>query len=726
MAARRLLTGMAILTTILAALAADVAAFEQIALTDQWFYVDDDGGGSITEPTTTGFVFRADGKDNQPDTDLAAGRFEPVQGEPGLAVYLDFDLQSRSSEFFTRGNFPHFRFGFINSGYDATGEGAEIDVALGTASDIALEIHLDDDVPLPGNGLFDAPYEALGACAAPPSGGGIENTTDIHHFTMRLGLLDSNRSTVDVWWDNVTGGGTVYACAELPLDIVNGLNALAFGVKGTQDAVLAISNIKLKKGYVTAHDPGPANGATGVPAGPVTLTWAPVPSIEDESVPDPGLLRHELYVRKGSADFAGMTPIVVPVDADGNGSIDQRCSYAGAVQVAIDDVVYWRVDEAIVEAGQQYTLEGPVWTFETVKSGPVVAAEPNDVMVAPGETAIATAQFTITGAAAMSWQWYRTPDATNQTRADDTAVPGAVTATLQIPDARQADEGYYYCVAMGNGQTAVTRVIRVGVRRLLAHWTMDQADFVSGRLVDKSGEDSMTDDATCVDPGGVAFVEGFKADALKGSVAAAAQAGTLAPSVVTRQLTLSLWLNWDGAAVDTAVLSKRTTWTGAMEWTLLVLGTGQIRIQRNPTTELNVNSGAASRLTPGEWTCVAVTHDGAATTIYRDGLAAAVNGTSSLGSAPDAPFWIGMASATEGPPFGGLLDEVKVCNYALSAEQIAENYFADTGRGVCLYRPPADLNGDCRVDEADLAILQEQWLDCGMWPPSTCPEAPPQ
>lgn len=79
---------------------------------------------------------------------------------------------------------------------------------------------------------------------------------------------------VDVWWDNTTSGGTVYASAESPFDIVDGLDALGFGVKGTRDAILVISNIKVKKGYVTAHDSSPADQAAGVPAGPVTLTWA--------------------------------------------------------------------------------------------------------------------------------------------------------------------------------------------------------------------------------------------------------------------------------------------------------------------------------------------------------------------------------------------------------------------------------------------------------------------
>jgi len=33
---------------------------------------------------------------------------------------------------------------------------------------------------------------------------------------------------------------------------------------------------------------------------------------------------------------------------------------------------------------------------------------------------------------------------------------------------------------------------------------------------------------------------------------------------------------------------------------------------------------------------------------------------------------------------------------------------------ICVTPPPADLNGDCRVNLIDLAILASQWLTCGL------------
>lgn len=39
---------------------------------------------------------------------------------------------------------------------------------------------------------------------------------------------------------------------------------------------------------------------------------------------------------------------------------------------------------------------------------------------------------------------------------------------------------------------------------------------------------------------------------------------------------------------------------------------------------------------------------------------------------------------------------------------------------ACLYPPRSDLNGDCKVNLLDLAIMAGEWLDCGLWPSSSC------
>jgi TolB protein len=43
-----------------------------------------------------------------------------------------------------------------------------------------------------------------------------------------------------------------------------------------------------------------------------------------------------------------------------------------------------------------------------------------------------------------------------------------------------------------------------------------------------------------------------------------------------------------------------------------------------------------------------------------------------------------------------------------------------SGGADCINRPSADLNGDCKVDFYDIAVVCSQWLDCGLDDPDAC------
>ena len=48
------------------------------------------------------------------------------------------------------------------------------------------------------------------------------------------------------------------------------------------------------------------------------------------------------------------------------------------------------------------------------------------------------------------------------------------------------------------------------------------------------------------------------------------------------------------------------------------------------------------------------------------------------------------------------------------------NYDLLVTKGFCSYTPKGDLNGDCKVDMLDLAIMTSNWLDCGLSDQSAC------
>ena len=65
------------------------------------------------------------------------------------------------------------------------------------------------------------------------------------------------------------------------------------------------------------------------------------------------------------------------------------------------------------------------------------------------------------------YTWYRSGDNANDTPGDDTAV-GTDANTLTVINAATDQEGYYYCVASNSGGAAVSNVVKLGVKRLVA------------------------------------------------------------------------------------------------------------------------------------------------------------------------------------------------------------------------------------------------------------------
>jgi hypothetical protein len=66
--------------------------------------------------------------------------------------------------------------------------------------------------------------------------------------------------------------------------------------------------------------------------------------------------------------------------------------------------------------------------------------------------------------------------------------------------------------------------------------------------------------------------------------------------------------------------------------------------------------------------------------------------------------------------YDGLIDDFRIYDYALAAQEVAFIASDGTGRLEQATAPPADLDGSGRVDLGDYAILAAQWLDDQRWP----------
>ena len=80
------------------------------------------------------------------------------------------------------------------------------------------------------------------------------------------------------------------------------------------------------------------------------------------------------------------------------------------------------------------------------------------------------------------------------------------------------------------------------------------------------------------------------------------------------------------------------------------------------------------------------------------------------------PVWIGGRSDSSSRFWNGLIDDVRIYSYALTAEELAA-VMAGTG---CESYPSADFNRDCIVNLVDMAMLSSAWLECNRVPAERC------
>ncbi|MCE5187371.1 MAG: LamG domain-containing protein, partial [Planctomycetaceae bacterium] len=67
----------------------------------------------------------------------------------------------------------------------------------------------------------------------------------------------------------------------------------------------------------------------------------------------------------------------------------------------------------------------------------------------------------------------------------------------------------------------------------------------------------------------------------------------------------------------------------------------------------------------------------------------------------------------------GMVDEARIYSYPLSANEVADLYYRTRGT-FCQARPIYDYDNNCVEDIGDLAVIAATWLECGMYPESSC------
>jgi tetratricopeptide (TPR) repeat protein len=151
--------------------------------------------------------------------------------------------------------------------------------------------------------------------------------------------------------------------------------------------------------------------------------------------------------------------------------------------------------------------------------------------------------------------------------------------------------------------------------------------------------------------------------------------GTWNPSEQTGQLTVALWVRWDGAVKDhwQGVVAKRDGWSPdgkQMHWYIEIGGQDQqIAFRRGGSYP----PCGGIVLPEREWQHVAATFDGATLVFYVNGQETG-RGDFSFGAKSDSTIVIGVANADGSNGFNGALDEVCIFNNALSKDTVVQLY----------------------------------------------------
>lgn len=136
------------------------------------------------------------------------------------------------------------------------------------------------------------------------------------------------------------------------------------------------------------------------------------------------------------------------------------------------------------------------------------------------------------------------------------------------------------------------------------------------------------------------------------------------------RLTVAAWVYWNGGASWQRVFDFGNGTGQYLFLTPAAAGAGLRFAIKNGGAEQQLNAAA---LPTGRWVHVAVTLDGPSARFYVDGVAVASSSTFSIRPSDVNPAlnYIGASQFDADPAFGGLVDEFRIYNHALSAGEIS-------------------------------------------------------
>lgn len=510
----------------------------------------------------------------------------------------------------------------------------------------------------------------------------------------------------------ITGASDMYIGAKIPTEPrpFNGLMddiQLYDGPLAADEIAFLFNNPGATLSF-EARNPSPGNGTIGVSTS-TDLQWDGGLDPQNFGQRNPDITEFFVYLDETNPgeepNFVAVSPVTV---ADPGTDPVTLANASLPLTLSVDKAYHWRVDTGVNNSGPSdpNTIVGKVWSFEAVKSVPVVTGDPERTAAFFGESTSFTCLFTsVSTVTADEVSWTRNGNAAPGSAVLTDLGSGSYRSVLTIPSVVDTDAGDYICTI----RTTDSASAELLVKRKLAHWEFE------GDFSDSLGNFGLS----VLDPnnGVPQFVTGLVGSAIDCNGVADGLVYEFAEEEeFFAGYTVSLW-------TQTAV-PNQAQFTSAFSTQSTTSAGFQMDFNNSNEWRYWDGSGTVFGLVEPTWVLLTVAADpDNNTTIYYNGLNSGTD-------AQIQPFVDGFSFALNRGQnifYNGQIDDAMFWNYPLSQAEVAQVYFDVSGQAVCdpTLQSIYDVTGpsgvpDCHVNILDFVPFAAAWLDCSLLPGSQC------